>query len=449
MFEQFLKTVFLISSWMALGYSLYFFVLSFFSLRTKKRDYPIIEDKQRFCIFIPCHNEEDVIASTVENMSKIDYDKSLADFFIIADNCSDKTAINANKKIAALGLKNFTVLERNVTDGKKKGKPHALRWGIAQLEEKDGFYSKYDMFMIFDADNFTDPNILKEMNSQYEHAPDNKKPCMIQCYLDSKNSNNIIAKGYNYAYRIFSNRVNQLSKRQIGMNASIGGTGFSIRMDFLKSIGGFSAKSLTEDLEMQTIANINDKYIYYNPYARAYDEKPTGFGQSYVQKTRWSQGHWFVCFKYVFILFLSVFRSRSLRSFFSKIDNIIYLFANVFLLSWFFNIISHILMLCCGYDIPSIFGEVGAGVKIVLALFALYSTVIYPYIAIKQDGNESEKRYTLIKLPYVYVCLFLSSFIYTLSALKGLFTWHMQDNWAKTRHVQATLSNGDIPPRDN
>ncbi len=447
MFESIIYWTILVSGWLILGYTLYFTFLSFFSLIPRKRNYPIVEDKRKFCVFIPCHNEEDVIAFTIENMAKIEYDEKLVDFYIIADNCTDETATRARKQIQDLGAKNFFVFERNVKDVKKKGKPHALRWGIEELEKEDKFYNRYDMFMIFDADNFTDTNILKEINSQYEHAKPNKKPCMIQCYLDSKNANNIISKGYNYAYRIFSNRINQLSKRQIGLNASIGGTGFAITMDFLKSIGGFSAKSLTEDLEMQTIANVKNKYIAYNPYARAYDEKPTGFRQSYVQKTRWSQGHWFVCFKYAPRLVVSLFKSKSVRSFFSKIDNLIYLFSNVFLLSWFFNIVAYGIGVCCRFSLPSMFAIGGPIVKIGLAGLFIYNCIVYPYCAIRQDGTEKEKKFALLKLPYVYLCLFVSTLIYVFSALKGLFLWPKQSKWAKTKHVQTQNLNVDNPKR--
>ncbi len=442
MFGTVIAYINLITGWLIFGYTIYFALLSFFSLWNRKRKYQIVEDKQKFCVFIPCHNEEDVISATVENMSKIDYDNKLVDFYIIADNCNDNTAKKANEKIIELGLTNFFVFERDVKDSKKKGKPHALRWGIEKLENQGQFYDKYDMFMIFDSDNFTDSNILKEINSQYLNAKPKRKPCMIQCYLDSKNANNIISKGYNYAYRIFSNRVNQLSKRHLGLNASIGGTGFAITMEFLKSIGGFSAKSLTEDLEMQTIANIKNKYICYNPYARVYDEKPTGARQSYVQKTRWSQGHWFVCFKYVPLLFVSLFTSKSLRLLFSKIDNIIYLLANVFLLSWFLNIIAFVICVSCRFEMFAMI-DGGIGFQIFLILLFIYSLIVYPYCAIKQDGNAQEKKWTLLKLPYVYLCLFISTIIYTFSAIKGLFTWPMQSKWAKTKHIQTQNLNVD------
>ncbi|MEI3235744.1 MAG: hypothetical protein V8S33_15875 [Intestinibacter bartlettii] len=46
------------------------------------------------------------------------------------------------------------------------------------------------------------------------------------------------------------NRFFQLSKKRLGLNNAIGGTGFAVRMDWLINTGGFCYKSLVEDLEM-------------------------------------------------------------------------------------------------------------------------------------------------------------------------------------------------------
>ena len=148
------------------------------------KDYHIIEDKSKFCIFVPCHNEETVIAATIKNHAKVQYNPELFDIYYLADNCSDATAEKARKAIEKYGIKNFHVLERNVDDPCKKGKPHAINWGIQTLEEGEGFYKKYDMFMILDADNFVDADILKHVNSQYWSINENKRPVMIQTYLD-------------------------------------------------------------------------------------------------------------------------------------------------------------------------------------------------------------------------------------------------------------------------
>ena len=141
----------------------------------------------------------------------------LYDIFFIADNCSDHTASTIQSIIEENHLTHFHVLERFNEDPKLRGKPHALQWGIQQLESKNKFYQTYDMLMVLDADNFVDPLLLRHFNSQYLSYPESSKPCMIQCYLDSKNANNIIERGYKVEYRI-SNRFFQYAKTRLHLN---------------------------------------------------------------------------------------------------------------------------------------------------------------------------------------------------------------------------------------
>ena len=93
--------------------------------------------------------------------------------------------------------------------------------------------------MVLDADNYVDPNILKDLNSQWQQKG---KPEAIQTYLDSKNTTSLLANGYATAYWI-TNRFFQLARYRIGLDNAIGGTGFVVRVDWLLNNGGFRYKS--------------------------------------------------------------------------------------------------------------------------------------------------------------------------------------------------------------
>ena len=41
---------------------------------------------------IPAHNEETVVGNLVESLKNQEYDKNLYDIYVIADNCTDRTA---------------------------------------------------------------------------------------------------------------------------------------------------------------------------------------------------------------------------------------------------------------------------------------------------------------------------------------------------------------------
>ena len=90
--------------------------------------------------------------------------------------------------------------------------------------------------MIFDADNLMDTNMFREVNSQYL---DKNKPDFIQCYLGSKNKSGVVAWFYYTSYTI-TNRFFQEAKYRLGLNCSIGGTGFATSTQYLAQRGGWT-----------------------------------------------------------------------------------------------------------------------------------------------------------------------------------------------------------------
>lgn len=435
--NEILIIIYRILFWIAEINVLYYVFLYIIGLFAHRQKYPMAEDKKSFCIFVPCHNEGDVVAATVENLSHIKYDEALFDVFFIADNCTDNTLIALKNAIVKYGLQNFHLLERNVSDPNKKGKPHAIRWGIEQLEICDGFYSRYDMFMIFDADNFVDDGILKHINSQYLSYPEKKRPVMIQAYLDCKNKNGMVARGSFVGYRV-TNGFWQLSKYKLGLVPSIGGTGFAVTTEFLKELGGFDCNSLTEDLEIQTKATIRNKRIAYNQNVRVYDEKPTKIKQSLVQRTRWAQGHWFLSFKYIPVLFIQLFNLKTIKAFFRKLDMIIYLSARffilcatvMFLLSVYFEFTAH------GKSI------VPLPITYVNYAIALFSALIVP-IASLYDGTKEEKKRVIIDFIPNVLSLYLIAVIDVFAGIRGLFKCGNQKVWVKTAHKLTKMEISD------
>src|SRR5699024_10182179 len=129
-----------------------------------------------------------------------------------------------------------------------------------------------DLVMVLDADNFVSPNILREVNSQYIAK---NKPEAIQVYLDSKNYDSMMSLAYSAVFWT-NNKFIQAAKYRLGLPNSIGGTGFSVRSDYLIDSGGFIFESLTEDLEMEVEIVSNGGRVLWNDFASIYDEKPEG-----------------------------------------------------------------------------------------------------------------------------------------------------------------------------
>jgi len=119
---------------------------------------------------IPAHNEEKVIANLVESLKKQNYPKDKFDIFVIADNCTDKTAEVARNAGAI-------VYERTDPDHKTKG--YAMQWFFNKKNEEK---AEYDAVCVFDADNIVDKNFIKNMNKKLCQGED-----VVQGYRDIKN----------------------------------------------------------------------------------------------------------------------------------------------------------------------------------------------------------------------------------------------------------------------
>ena len=427
-----LVTIHQILMWPTMVFGAYYAFLGVVALFCHRQRYPMAEDRLKFCIFVPCHNEETVISATVKNLARLDYNPALFDVYFLADNCTDNTRGEIEKSVSALGLKNFKCFERNVTNPAKKGKPHAINWGIERLEAAGKFYNYYDMFMVIDADNFADTDILKHINSQYLAFKEKKRPVMIQAYLDSKNKNSLIARGYFASYRI-TNGFAQMPRHALGLVPAVGGTGFAMTTRFLSDIGGYHCTSLTEDLEIQTVATLKGYRIAYNHNARVYDEKPTDLKASAVQRTRWAQGHWYIFFKYGWRLLLKMLNPREVKYFFKRADNLFYLS-------------TMLLFLLSVIDIGCIFIALISGIS--LNYLPLYITVpiagfmllLFPLSSLF-DGPPKEKRMILADfVPNLISTLVVGIVFCCYSNIVGLFRAGNQKVWKKTAHKVTNLT---------
>lgn len=271
--------------------TLYYFSLSIIGMNRKpeKKDYDPVS---RFAIVVAAHNEEQVIAPLVENLKSLDYPPELFDIYVVADNCTDKTAFLAKKAGA-------TVFQR--FHDTKRGKGYALEWLFAKIF---ALPKAYDAFVIFDADNLVKKNFLLEMN--YKLCDGEK---IIQGYIDSKNPfDTWVTNTFSIAFWLM-NRMIQLARFNLGISNTLAGTGMCISYDVLKKLG-WGAHSLTEDLEFTMKALVYGIKTSWAHDAVVYDEKPLTFMQSCRQRKRWAQGQVDVAGRYILFLIIKGFREK-------------------------------------------------------------------------------------------------------------------------------------------
>lgn len=409
----------------------YYLFISFFGFGKAKRDYEMKEDETKFLILVAAHNEENVIGSTIDNLSKIDYDPNLFDVYIVNDNSTDRTGEICMEK----GVKHVNTSE-NLFPREGVGKPAGLQYALRAL----GFeklVEKYDNLLILDADNHVEPNILKELNSQYLSK---NRPEAIQVYLDSKNSTSNLSLGYAMSYYV-QNRFFQLAKYRLKLPNSIGGTGFIVKLEYLMKHGGFSFRSLTEDIELEMEIVKENGRVLWNHFSKVYDEKPDNLKASIKQRTRWSQGHWFVAFTNFKPMMSKLFRDKGKLKI---IDQLIYLFGMAkavqlliifigLLVSAIYNFFQWQL-----YDIPVIAASVFPfifGSSLFSLLFFAYQFLVCMRYAIKIDTPH---RFQFFSMTFS-ILYYAYTFIY--AQILGLLKWKQQHTWVKTEHTKTSVDH--------
>jgi cellulose synthase/poly-beta-1,6-N-acetylglucosamine synthase-like glycosyltransferase len=316
-------------------FTFYYFVVSLFGFWRRPEDYSL-PPSSRFAVVTAAHNEEKVIGQLIRNLHELNYPEELFDIYVIADNCSDNTATIA-ASVGANVIKRF--------NDEEKGKGYALEYAFNQIFTSG---PKYDAVVVFDADNLVSPDFLMIMNARLL-----KGEKIIQGYLDTKNADDTWITKSIYIGYLLTNRFLQLSKYNMGLTCALGGTGMCISVDLLKKYG-WGMTSLTEDLEFQTKALLNNVKVNWAHEARVYDEKPLSLIQSWRQRQRWMQGHCNVAGRYLITLLKEGIRTKN----FAMIDGAIYLVQPFFLMFTGLSLISNIFVLPQLLDKP-VWGAVG------------------------------------------------------------------------------------------
>ena len=388
--------------WIVTIYWLYQFIISLCSF-VKIKEKPLKEDKQnRFMTIIPAHNEEKVVVNLIESLKKLDYPKDLYDIYVIADNCTDKTAEVA-KKAGAIVYERF--------DEAHKTKGHALQWFLAQKIEED---APYDAFCIFDADNIVDENFLKVMNKKLCQGEE-----VVQGYKDIKNpSDSWVSAGYAIFYWTM-HRFYHLARYNIGLSPLMNGTGFMVKFDVIKP-QGWNTKTLTEDIEFSLKRIIEGKKLGWARDAIVYDEQPVGFKQSWTQRSRWTVGHMQCLKEYTKPLAEAVVKNKTVMNF----DGLLYMLGTTpMLILTLVLVIVNIVLFATG-------AMTGLDFTIQMLKYIIPTLLVLPFMGLVVLYLEKKPIKPMIKGLLTYP-IFMGSWL--LINIKCLFK--RDTEWKKIDHV--------------
>jgi len=249
--------------------TIYFFIGVFFTRKFKPA-----KKKHKYAILIAARNEEEVIGNLLDSIKKQDYPSELVTTFVVADNCSDKTA-NIVREHGAICYERF--------DENHKTKGFALQFLLNKIEGDYGRMS-FDGYFIFDADNLLKSDYISKMNDAFDSGEK-----IITSYRHTKNfDENWISSTYAIHW-LRSIRTGHRARSVLHLATNIQGTGFLFASEIVKD--GWNYTGLTEDRALTVDAVAKGYQITYQDEAIFYDEQPTDLKVALRQRLRWSKGH--------------------------------------------------------------------------------------------------------------------------------------------------------------
>lgn len=296
---QIINLIFTVLGAIVLLATMHFMIFAIVGIFAKKK-FPKTETKLKYGIIIPARNEEAVVGNLIKSVYKNKYPQDKLQVFVIAHNCTDKTA-QISRELGA------TVYEYNNPNECTMG--YAFRH-LFKCIEKDYGTQNYDGFFLFNADNVLDENYFDKMNDAF--VAENKES-VITSFRNSKNFGSNVMSGLYGMYFASGCRLESRGRTVCGCSTRVQGTGYVISSKVVKD--GWPYVTLTEDWEFSADQILHGNKIKYCDDAVFYDEQPTTTKVMLRQRIRWAKGHLLVCLSKTKQLFARLFkRSKNGKS---------------------------------------------------------------------------------------------------------------------------------------
>ncbi len=365
-------------------------------------------------IFIPAHNEEVVIAQTLQAMSRLHYPKDKLEIIVINDNSSDRTA-----EIAESFAKThpyIRVIETTLPN-RGKGKSSALNEALKQ--------STGDIIAVYDADNTPEKMAIWYLVMGLVNDP--KSAAMVGKFRVINAKQTWLTRFINIETICFQ-WMAQGGRWNWFKVATIPGTNFAIRRGIIEQLGGWDEKALAEDTEL-TIRVYNLGYhIRFFPAAITWEQEPETLKVWWKQRTRWARGN-----QYVVIKFLGQFFKLKRKRI---IFDLFYFFFTYFL--FFFGVIvsNSLFIINLFYDLQLSIGNV-ALVLWGLAFLLFLAEVMITLSIEKAEMNRSNFFYVIF-MYFTYSQMWIVLVMYALFLEIKRVVFRQEVKWYKTERFSQT-----------
>ncbi len=214
---------------------------------------------------VPAWNEESCIGETIESL--LSQTVPFYEIIVINDCSTDGTAGVAGS------YKNVRVL----TPPSNRGKSQALNYGIE--------HCKSEFFLTIDADTILTPTCVEYM---VPHML-NPKVGLVCGYVLPRNITTMWEKGRFIEY-VIGQGLNKKAQARIKSVLIAAGCCTLYRTDVVRKIGGYSERTITEDLDLTWTLYEEGYLTYFEQRAKCFSLEPKSFKIYMKQLDRWDQG---------------------------------------------------------------------------------------------------------------------------------------------------------------
>jgi cellulose synthase/poly-beta-1,6-N-acetylglucosamine synthase-like glycosyltransferase len=277
---QFLRWILLAAEIVFACFVTYLCAVSFSALLMQRkraaqinRDDPQAATQTTFAVLIPAHNEEVILGTLLESLSQLTYPKECYKVYVIADNCTDKTAELARQFTGVQAYERF--------NQEKRGKGYALNWMWQQLAESQ---QVYDAFVVLDADSVVIPTFLQAMDKELQRGAK-----VLQASNTVLNVTASPSTGLRWIALSLMNHVRPLGRNGLGCSSTLTGNGMCFSHDILQRYP-WQAFGTAEDYQYYLMLVQHGERVSYVPEALVRSQMPVTFKQMRTQDMRWENG---------------------------------------------------------------------------------------------------------------------------------------------------------------
>jgi cellulose synthase/poly-beta-1,6-N-acetylglucosamine synthase-like glycosyltransferase len=374
-------------------------------------------------VFIPCHNEERVIAGSLDALVAGDYPRDRLTIVPIDDRSRDRTG-----EILRDYAHRYPELVKPVyRTGGAPGKAAAL----AEVSPR----SAGDIHLIFDADYVPGPRLIKQLTAPFfdpevgavmgRVVPHNVSRGLLPRLLDLER-----AGGY---------QVDQQARMNLGLVPQYGGTVGGVRREAISSVGGWRTDTLAEDTDMTYRLILQGWEVVYQNRSECYEEVPEEWPTRIRQIRRWAHGHNQSLGRYLSRLIRKPQHLGVLQAIDGALLLGVFAMAPILLLGWGLALGVYYM----GYQLP-------AGILAVLIVSAFstlgnFAAFFEVAAATRLDGSRNRVRL----LPFLFFGFLVSLMAVSQESLKQFFTFRRsgQVKWDKTERYRNSDGNSGAKDR--